>query len=112
MQNSLFAKLEAEHGKGCVGAEVSTGAGTAIDIVVKTAKFCWFYEIKTAMTVKACIRQATPQLLEYAYWHGTADRADRLIIVGPRPITKQAKKYLDFLRDTFKLELYYEQHKV
>jgi hypothetical protein len=112
MQNSLFAKLEAEYGKGCVGTEVSTGAGTAIDIVVKTAKFCWFYEIKTAMTVKGCIRQAIPQLLEYAYWHGTADRVDRLVIVGPRPITKQAEKYLTLLRDTFRLKLYYEQHAV
>lgn len=108
IQNRLFDQLVAKYGKSCVGTENSTGDGTSIDLVVKTAKFCWFYEIKTAPSVKACIRQALPQLIEYAYWHGANDRADKLIVVGPKKITPQATAYLKFLRDEFGLPVFYE----
>ncbi|MCX5848204.1 MAG: hypothetical protein NTW65_01960 [Deltaproteobacteria bacterium] len=109
IQNELYKQLTAKYGAGCVGTEVPTGAGTAIDVVIKTDTFCWFYEIKTTSSVKSCIRQAIPQLLEYAYWQATDDRADRLIIVAPKKITPQAAKYLTFLRDRFKLNIHYEQ---
>jgi len=112
IQNSLYAELVSQYGKDNVGAENNTGQGTSIDIVVKTGKSHWFYEIKTAPSVKACIRQALPQLLEYAYWHGNDDRADRLIIVSPLPVTKEAEIYLNFLRKKFHLEIYYEQHTI
>lgn len=112
IQNALYADLVAQYGKDNVGTENSTGQGTSIDIVVKTGEFCWFYEIKTAPSVKACIRQAIPQLLEYAYWHGNDDRADRLIIVSPLPITKEAKTYLNFLNEKFHLEIYYHQYQI
>lgn len=110
LQNSLFVELVAEYGKECVGTENNTGQGTIIDIVVKTDEFCWFYEIKTAPSVKACIRQAIPQLLEYAYWLCDIDRADQLIIVSSLPITKEAEKYLKFLNEHFKMPIGYLQH--
>jgi hypothetical protein len=110
IQNALYIKLVEEFGKDSVGTEVSTGEGTSIDVVVKTDKFCWFYEIKTAPSVRACLRQAIPQLLEYAYWHGKDDRADRLIIVSPLPITKEAETYLNFLRENFQLKVYYQKY--
>jgi hypothetical protein len=109
MQTKLFTTLVQKYGPENVGTEVPTGADTSIDIVVKTKDFCWFYEIKTADTVKGCIRQGIPQLLEYAYWHGATDRADRLIIVGPAPITAEAARYLDLLRETFGLPIEYEE---
>lgn len=108
MQTKLYGELIAVHGKAAVGTENSSGSGTAIDLVVQTAAFRWFYEIKTAGSVKACIRQAIPQLLEYAYWQCVLDRAQKLIIVGPQPITAEGEAYLDFLRSSFGLELYYE----
>jgi hypothetical protein len=108
IQTKLFDELVKEFGADNVGSEVASGHGaTAIDLVVKTAKSFWFYEIKTAPSVKACIRQAIPQLLEYAYWDGKKSRCDRLIIVGPKPVTKTAEAYLNFLRKTFGLELSY-----
>lgn len=110
IQNELFISLKMQYGDDCVGTENGTGHRTAIDVVVNTPSFCWFYEIKTAESVKACIRQAIPQLLEYAYWHGSDDRADRLYIVSVHPITKQAETYLAFLRKRFGLEIYYHQH--
>jgi len=110
IQNSLFIDLVKKYGEDYVGTEVPTGQGTSIDIVVKTDDFCWFYEIKTAKSVKTCIRQAIPQLLEYAYWDGKGDRANRLIIVSPLAITKEAEVYLNYLRNTFRLEIFYEQY--
>ncbi|HEY8159890.1 MAG TPA: hypothetical protein VIF10_14420 [Methylobacter sp.] len=108
IQNKLYAKFVAEHGEKCVGTEVPTGQGTSIDLVVKTEKFCWFYEIKTATSAKACIRQAIPQLLEYAYWDCTTHKVDSLIVVGPVPLTDEASKYLEFLRKMFSIPIYYE----
>jgi hypothetical protein len=110
MQNSLVAKLQDEHGKENVGSEQPTGRGTSIDVVARVGSSFWFYEIKTDRSVRACIRQAIPQLLEYAYWSGEANTAERLIIVGPSPITKEGDKYLAFLRKQFGLEIYYELH--
>jgi hypothetical protein len=108
IQTKLFNELVKEFGIENVGSEVASGHGaTAIDLVVKTAKSYWFYEIKTAPSVKACIRQAIPQLLEYAYWDGKRRRCERLIIVGPKPITSTAESYLSFLRKSFGIELYY-----
>lgn len=112
IQNSLVAALVEKFGKAHVGTENDTGDGTSIDVVVKTEKNCTFYEIKTASSVKACIRQAIPQLLEYAYWHGSADRADALVIVSRHPLTKEADTYLGFLRTQFGLKIYYEQHEI
>jgi hypothetical protein len=109
MQNQLYDHLVMKYGEKCVGTEVPTGARTAIGVVVETDKFCWFYEIKTDPSVKGCIRQAIPQLLEYAYWQGNNDRADKLIIVAPKKITPQASAYLEFLRSQFKLNIHYEQ---
>jgi len=112
MQNELFDLLESKFGKGNVSTENDTGQGTSIDIVVKTGKSYSFYEIKTAFSAKACIRQAVPQLLEYAYWDCDFNRADRLIIVGPVPVTPEAENYLEFLRKTFNIPIFYECHAV
>lgn len=112
MQTALYKKLSEKYGAEQVRTELPTGFGTSVDVAVKTSKFCWFYEIKTASSVQACVRQAIPQLMEYAYWHGAADRCDRMIIVGPKPITKAADKYLKFLRKNFGLKVYYEDFSV
>lgn len=109
MQTKLYGDLVAAFGAPHVGTEVPTGAGTSIDVVVDTNEFRWFYEIKTSDSVRSCIRQAIPQLLEYAYWQCKSDTADKLIVVGPAAITPEAENYLKFLRETFHLELHYEQ---
>jgi len=61
--------------------KLPNGIGGRIDTVVSQDGGYWFYEIKTAMSARACIRDALAQLLEYAYWPG-AREASRLIIVG------------------------------
>jgi hypothetical protein len=109
MQNKLYAELANVYGEANVGTEVATGADTFIDLVLRVSEErYWFYEIKTAETVKGCIRQAIPQLLEYAYWEGDTKRAERLIIVGAAPATEEAMCYLELLRQSFGLPIYYE----
>jgi hypothetical protein len=39
-----------------------------MDVVVRLGIRYWFYEIKTALSARACIREALAQLLEYSYW--------------------------------------------
>ncbi|MFO3796718.1 MAG: hypothetical protein ACK8QZ_05450, partial [Anaerolineales bacterium] len=95
-------------GSQSVGTEVSTGNGTAIDLVTQHDDVTSFFEIKTGSSVRASIRQAIPQLLEYAYWPSDR-RADRLVIVSHLPITKTAERYLEFLRQEFDLPLTYQQ---
>lgn len=107
LQTALYEALAKEHGKDSVRTELPTGHGTSIDVVVKTAKSFWFYEIKVAKSLKACIRQAIPQLLEYAYWRADNTVADRLYIAATFAITKDAESFLSLLRERFKLPIYY-----
>lgn len=106
MQTKLYDLLVSKYGEKNVGTEVPTGSGTYIDVVAYEAR-TRFYEIKTADTVKGCIRQALPQLLEYAYWNEQVDSV-WLVIVGPCPITREAEMYLAKLREKFGLPIEYE----
>jgi len=108
IQNRLYKYLSDKIGAGCVGTELDTGSGTSIDIVTKQKGRVTFFEIKTSMSVRANIRQAIPQLLEYAYWPD-GRRADELVIVSHLPVTKTAERYLEFLRTQFKIPLSYRQ---
>jgi len=108
LQLALHKKLAAEYGAENVGAEISSGVGTRIDLVVRNGGEYWFYEIKTELTPRACLRLALGQLLEYAYWPG-AKGATRLVAVGEAPIDKEGLEYLHFLRKRFSLPINYEQ---
>lgn len=108
IQNRLHNYLSEKLGPECVGTELDTGSGTAIDVVTQNKGTTAFFEIKTSTSVRASIRQAIPQLLEYAYWPDDK-RADELVIVSHLPITKVAERYLAFLRKQFKLPLSYRQ---
>ncbi len=108
IQNRLYGHLKAKLGAANVGTEIDTGSGTAIDVATKDGDKVTFYEIKTSKSVRASIRQAIPQLLEYAYWPD-GKRADELVIVSHLPITKPAERYLKYLREQFNLPLSYRQ---
>ena len=104
IQNRLFAYLKGQHGAKNVG----TGSGTSIDVVTQLTGQTTFYEIKTGASVRSSIRQAIPQLLEYAFWPAE-HRAHELVIVSQLPLTADGDKYLKFLRAEFKLPLSYRQ---
>lgn len=108
LQNRLYLHLVQQLGADYVGTENPTGGGTAIDLVTREGGVITFYEIKTGPTVRACIRQALPQLMEYAYW--PADRrAHELVVVSHLPVTSDATKYVSHLRAEFNLPLSYRQ---
>jgi hypothetical protein len=108
IQNKLYAHLRKKLGAKAVGTENDTGSGTAVDVVTVHRGTTTFYEIKTGPSVRTSIRQALPQLLEYAYW--PADRrADELVVVSHLPATAAAGRYIKHLRYTFNLPLSYRQ---
>ncbi|MBA3312141.1 MAG: hypothetical protein H0T47_02445 [Planctomycetaceae bacterium] len=109
LQASLHDRLgEAAVGKSNVGVEIRSGCGTRIDVVTRNGDSYWFFEIKTAHSPRACIREAIGQLLEYSFWPG-AQEAARLVIVGESPLDSEAEEYLNRLRERFDIPVYYEQ---
>lgn len=108
IQLALYKKLCEQFGKDVVRAEWPTGNGTRIDMAVKHAGTFWFYEVKTYHSPRACIREALGQLLEYSFWP-KGKKAERLIVVGESALDQEGSDYLDFLRTTFSLPIFYEQ---
>lgn len=108
IQNKLYAFLKGTLGAACVGTEVDTGCGTSVDIVTKQGDKVAFYEIKTSSSVRTNIRQALPQLLEYAFWP-TEKRANELVIVSHLRLTAGGRQYLEHLRKQFGLPITYRQ---
>ena len=108
IQEALYRRLAAQYGREKVGTEIASGVGTSIDVVVCRDKEYWFYEIKTASSPRACLREALGQLLEYAFWPG-AKPATRLVVVGEGEMDDDAAHYLSQLRQRFGLPIEYEQ---
>jgi hypothetical protein len=111
LQKTLYRRLARQFGRDKVGTEIQGKNGTSIDLVVQRRRGYWFYEIKTADSARACIREALGQILEYAFWPG-AQEAARLIVVGECPLDKAGQDYLRRLKERFTLPLEYEQIKV
>jgi len=107
LQEAFYQQLASKNGKENVRTEQPSGVGTQIDVVVKMKNKYWFYEIKTALTPRACLRAAIGQLLEYGYWPG-AQEPTRFIVVGESPIDEDGQEYLRRLRTRFSLPIEYE----
>jgi hypothetical protein len=107
LQECLYHRLTARYGEENVLAEQPSGTGTQIDIVVKQEDDYWFYEIKTALTARACLREAIGQLLEYGLWPGSKEPT-RFIVVGERPAYMDGQEYLRRLRKRFSMPIEYE----
>lgn len=108
IQNNLYRYFCKEMGAQFVGTEISTGNGTTVDLVTNYNNKITFFEIKTSASIRTSIRQALPQLLEYAYWP-SEQRADELVIVSHLPVTESARRYLACLKQKFKLPVLYCQ---
>jgi hypothetical protein len=108
IQNNLYDILIKKHGLSAVGTEVATANGTFIDLMLRLNNECTIYEIKTESSSKLCIRQAIPQLLEYAYWPDKSN-ADKLIITSQNKPCSDSIIYLQNLRSTFNIPVFYQQ---
>lgn len=104
---ALHRHLCSIHGKENVRAELPN-AGGFVDIAVRLGDRFWFYEIKTAMSARGCIREGLAQLVEYSFWPG-AQVAEKLVIVGEPEIDQDSQSYLATLRESFGLPIEYQQ---
>lgn len=105
IQARLKKELKEKYGEENVSLEHSF-RGNRIDAVVKQNNSYIFYEVKTASTVKSCIRQAIGQLLEYSFWPGQKI-ASKLVVVGEPHIKEKGKKYLSFLNNELNIPIEY-----
>ena len=92
---------------GKLGDEIPSGNGGRIDLVcLLPSGEHDFYEIKPSTLARHAIREALPQLLEYAYRQG-GHQARRLIIVSQAPLDAISSDFLAALREKG-LPVYYE----
>jgi hypothetical protein len=111
LQQALHGVLVSRFGEKAVGSELPSGNGGRVDAVVSCEGGYWFYEIKTALSARACIREALAQLLDYSFWPGGQEAA-RHVIVGEPELDGKAGKYLELLRQRFSLPIHYQQLKL
>ncbi len=105
----LTEKLRLLYGFENVTPEHPAGYGSnRIDIVVNNNQELIFYEIKTYPTLKASIREAIGQLMEYSLWL-SKNKAEELIVITQKHNNfEEAKIYFKHLRESFNIPLYYQ----
>jgi hypothetical protein len=108
IQRGVYDVLAMTYGSGNVGTECPSGTGARVDVVVRRGGGHWYYEIKTDLSARACVRAALPQLLEYALWP-RATEAQRLVVVGEPPLDGDTAAYLRTLRGRFDIPIHYAQ---
>jgi hypothetical protein len=106
MQNRLKDRLR-ERGADFVSLEARIGQ-RSVDVVAKVGEELWFFEVKTASSVRQCLREAIGQLLEYALWPG-AVLPTKLVVVGEPLSTPESVAYLEALNTSFPIPIEYEQ---
>lgn len=107
IQEKLIKELTTLFGEHAVASENYIG-GKKIDVVLKLKENDYiFYEIKTANSAKACVRQAIGQLLEYSYFKCNKI-ASQIVVVGEYKIDSETKKYLKYLENEFNLPIDYK----
>lgn len=112
MQDNVYKQLIEIYGKDKVRMERPLNSiGVKVDLSIKDGDREIFFELKTSNSIRACIREALSQILEYSYYPDK-DRAKKLIIVSQNPINKQAKDYLNKLRKQFNIPVYYKQYNI
>ena len=110
LQKKLYDLLIKKYGEENVSYENPLGKNR-IDMVVRNGGSIYFYEVKVALSAKACIRESLGQILEYAYYPDK-NNAEKLFIVGEFPLDEYTNKYLLTLRSRFNISVSYLQIKV
>jgi hypothetical protein len=103
LQNAMYDWLVGAYGKRNVLYEKNF-----VDLTLRVGKATTFFEIKTAPTAKACIREAFGQLLEYGHYF-KKNAANRLVVVGSRIATPEDRAYLKHLRQLYRIPLWYRR---
>ncbi|MEI8246661.1 MAG: hypothetical protein WCI51_12590 [Lentisphaerota bacterium] len=106
--NDLTKHLKEEYGRKNVRKEHPDSIGGRIDVVVNSKGGFIFYEIKTYNSLKASIREAIGQLMEYSLWPDSTRAKELIIVTQPLGDIEEAKVYVKHLRDTYQLPIYYQ----
>ena len=109
LQASLFEHLESVYGGENVSGEQDCGIGKYVDIAVRDGSNYMYFEVKTGLSARSCIREAFGQLMEYAFWPG-AQKAHQLFVIGEPPLDQSAAKYIEVLEKKFGLPIAYKQY--
>jgi hypothetical protein len=109
IQRTVYSILAARHGSTSVGTENITGTGNRVDVVVRLEGAFTYYEIKTDLSARACVRSAIGQLFEYSFWP-SATRANHLVVIGEPELDAETRQYLKSLRNDFGIPLYYARY--
>lgn len=83
-----------------------------VDLTLRLPDGDILLELKTAPTVRACVRQALGQLLEYAYYEARQEQLRAIVVVGRAPPCEADLTYLRFLRTDRGLPVEYWQFTV
>lgn len=109
LMNIFEKQLKKRYGAKNVFTENPSGFGrNSIDLVVRHSGGCSFYDIKTSLVPRLCVREAIGQLLEYAFWPGGKE-ARRLVVVGESVSDAHLVEYCRRLKKRFSLPISYEQ---
>jgi hypothetical protein len=103
LQNLLREVLRKRYGEKAVKMERDS-----VDLRYTDSGKTTFIEIKMEKIVKKCVRLALGQLLEYAHYPNLR-KADTLLVVGDAEPNPSDKVYLKYIRDTYRLPIYYAQ---
>lgn len=104
MQNAIKKNLESTSNYQSVSIEKNFVDIIAVSLNGKKD----YYELKT-YAAKASIRAALGQILEYVHYPARKN-ADRMIIVGLNKPDKYDVMYLQYLRDTYKIPVWYQRY--
>lgn len=99
LQNALYQYLEAR------GDAVAYEA-QHVDLTITKPRGAHLLEVKTAPSVRGCIRESLGQLLEYAHY-GEPRAIISLVAVGRAYPTTSDLEYLDLLRSLYRIPLEY-----
>ena len=103
LQNRLYQHLCMLHGPENIRYEHNY-----VDLILSEPEGDVYFEIKIEPSAKRCIRLALGQLLEYAHYPHDC-RAEKFVVVGDAPVSQDDENYLVYLRETYKLPIYYSR---
>jgi hypothetical protein len=108
LQQSLLRTLEAELPDYDVYSEWEVSPGGRVDVAMDTNDGLLFCEIKVAPHVRAAVREAVGQLLEYTHWPAESRASKWWVVSEGKPSAKDVA-YLKVLRTRYGLPIFYRQ---
>lgn len=108
IQEALYKEMVARHGRSAVQHEFKVPTGRVDLRVREPGDRIVYFEVKTASSARACVRQALGQLLEYALWPG-CEKVDELVVASDRPLSHDAAEWLREMQQQVGIPLRYFQ---